>query len=316
MLKLMEKIFLLILMFSLVSCATGPRYVPAPKAPEGKALVYLMRDSISYGGGYRTRYSVNDRIVAALYDRGYTWIYLDEGDHKIKVGNEISIRLKVESGETHYVMYSQINKTIGGVVNSANLLQPLKYDRIADRLHKFRYKSSNDYATAKLTSNSDYPNDVIPNGAKLSLKLTDSTSEKIKLNTYLIDNPEKCFYRRKHLNHFGYDGSPINIPAEGPQTILLQAKPNFSLRNSTFCSAYITFYPEQNENLELSFDIANKNGLKVCNASMTNLSNQQVYKFIGRPRTTTASLASPRCSSEDLLSPDFITDFEFRYISN
>jgi len=313
----MEKIFSLIFMLSLVSCATGPRYVPAPKAPEGKALVYLMRDSITYGGGYRTRYSVNDRIVAALYDRGYTWIYLDEGDHKIKVGSEISIRLKVDSGETHYVMYSQANKAIGGgFVNSANLLQPLKYERVADRLHKFRYKPSNDYATAKLTSNSDYSNDFIPNGAKLSLKLTDSASEEIKLNTYLIDDPKKCFYRRKHLNHFGYDGSLINIPTEGPQTILLQAKPKLSLRNAFFCSAYITFYPEQNENLELSFDISDKNGFKVCNASMINLSNQQVYKFVGRPRTTTASLASPRCSSKDLLSPEFITDFEFRYISN
>lgn len=76
---------------ALVGCTTmGTPYAPPPPAPQGKATVHFMRSSVSYGGAWSSVFSVNDVPAVSLYDKGYSYIYLDRGIYKFAVGTPLN----------------------------------------------------------------------------------------------------------------------------------------------------------------------------------------------------------------------------------
>lgn len=108
----------------LASCATGPRFEPAPSPGAQKALVYIYRPAALTASARRTEFFVNDRSVATLSSGGYTHLYLDPGNYAIsqKWAADIGFlgsqkkKLEVEAGKTYYYRFANGSDTGCGPV--------------------------------------------------------------------------------------------------------------------------------------------------------------------------------------------------------
>ncbi|MFC3153333.1 DUF2846 domain-containing protein [Litoribrevibacter euphylliae] len=121
------KKYLVLLVLILQGCAMGPIYKDAPPVDNEKALIYLMRGDIHYGGGYATSFRINDSKVVELYDNGYSWIHLTPGTYKFSAGGE-RLSVKIEPGETYYIeLHQEVKSVSSGVISQKNILQ--SYDK-------------------------------------------------------------------------------------------------------------------------------------------------------------------------------------------
>jgi len=107
----MYKLCSLIIFTIIISgCSTsGLKFSQAPAPdPESKALVYVMRNVVGYGGAYWTNFYVDDIEIAELYDSGYSWIHVTSGKHIFSMDAHLSpkreIILNIIPGETYYLM--------------------------------------------------------------------------------------------------------------------------------------------------------------------------------------------------------------------
>lgn len=101
---------LILIYIILIGCgstmAKGPLYsvAPAPKIDRNLSTLYVYRTD-SAGGISKRLIFLDEKLLFDLKVRGYTWIQLSPGLHKIRVNkateNELSIEMK--AGETYYV---------------------------------------------------------------------------------------------------------------------------------------------------------------------------------------------------------------------
>jgi len=109
----MNKIVIVVLsLLVIASCATsGPPFSKAPHAHESEALVYVMRSTVAYRGGYWTNFYVNDEEIVELFDSGYSWIHLKAGTYTFSTDSHLlktlKFKLNVEPGETYYLVQDQ-----------------------------------------------------------------------------------------------------------------------------------------------------------------------------------------------------------------
>ena len=323
----MRVLLYFLILTMLVSCAVGAGYAPAPEPPAGKALLYLVRSAVTYGGGYRTEFSANDRIIASLYDGGYSWIYLDAGSYKLKAGNaDLNFKVDLVAGETYYIRYRQVVKPDKYAVQVYDIFERLSLEQAKQDLLKARYKPSNDYHSAKFTKLRDYQNTPSVNAARMHLKRRQniaSTSSRVDMNVYLIDDAEKCFYSRQKITHESFADGNVYLPTDGPVTLLLTAQQasTFFIKSGVqpyFCSSYITFYPETGQQLSLDFSASNDSASQIikCHVSMTDMSSGKSYPFLPRTKVKTFSGASPRCTPNDMTNPQKLSEYSFGFVMN
>ncbi|WP_413664676.1 hypothetical protein ACG1BZ_05185 [Microbulbifer sp. CNSA002] len=315
------RITVLFFVFIISSCAIGPKFTPAPPPPDGKGLLYLMRGDVYHGGGFPTKFIINDRIVAKLYDQGYTWIHLPPGTYKVRAGGiEKKIKITISGGETHYFRYHQVSKS---TYSYFNIFEKTNYNDIKSDLTSARYKKSNDYESAEYTILREFENNQTENSAELSINLSENfNGGRADLDVYYMDDPEYCYYQRQKITHEDFKGEVINLPTKATVTLLLTAMPKSYLpfetyTKSYYCSTFITFNPEENQSIEMDFSIqkvADKNW--VCNISMKDKLNGSSYDFLPRSMPEKFSRASPRCTPEDFKAPEYISNYEFRFNAN
>jgi len=315
------RIIVLFFVFIISSCAIGPKFTPAPPPPEGKGLLYLMRGDVYHGGGFPTKFIINDRIVAKLYDQGYTWIHLAPGTYKVRAGGiEKKFKITISGGETHYFRYHQVSKS---TYSYFDFFEKLNYDDIKNDLAAARYKKSNDYEIAEYTNLREFKNNPTENSAKLSINLSENfKGGRANLDVYYMDDPERCYPQRQKITHEEFKGEAIHLPANAPATLLLTAMPKSSLPFETYiksyyCSTFITFNPEEDQSIEMNFSIQKVADKKwACEISMQNKSNGNLYDFLPRSKREISSAASPRCTPEDFKAPEYISSYEFRFNTN
>jgi hypothetical protein len=120
MCEVMMRIALLAITMAIsTGCTTiGRPYSAPPAAPEGCAFVYLFRTSVGQGIFWPTHLSVNDTKVASLYDKGYTWIYLDAGTYKFSAGtvfnsDYLKFVMPIEAGNEYFMDTTKSTRAIG-----------------------------------------------------------------------------------------------------------------------------------------------------------------------------------------------------------
>jgi len=94
----------------IVGSAAGPTFNPASRQ-EGKGVLYLYRPFRFGSGGAAPFISVDDKKIVLLKNQGYTWIYLNPGNHIIETryssawmyGKTESHGLLTESNEVYYM---------------------------------------------------------------------------------------------------------------------------------------------------------------------------------------------------------------------
>jgi len=139
----MRRWLVLFAVVTMAGCTTVSKpYQPAPKPPEGKALVYFMRSSVDTGNYLPIVFSVNDRPVVSLYDKRYSWIYLDEGAYWITGGTELyrsefKLDLSVWSGGEYYI---EMNQTSTGYSTFVNALRVVPQNEAGSTIAKYVYK--------------------------------------------------------------------------------------------------------------------------------------------------------------------------------
>ncbi|WP_075188201.1 hypothetical protein [Teredinibacter haidensis] len=80
------KTTLIIFALALLGCATGPKFKPAPAAPEGYATIYFLNFSFD-GLAYPPRlFCANSEKVASLRFGGYTSITAKPGEYIFNLG--------------------------------------------------------------------------------------------------------------------------------------------------------------------------------------------------------------------------------------
>jgi len=106
-----------------------------------------MRSSVTYGNFWPTVFSVNDVPVVSLYDKGYSYIYLDRGIYKIAGGTHmhkdyLKFSMPIDAGGQYYIEYGQ---------------ESTGYNTFRDRIRAVRI----DEARAMIASYSHKPADPV-----------------------------------------------------------------------------------------------------------------------------------------------------------
>jgi len=123
------KFFLPVLILILSGCATiGEKYSPAPTPPEHKSLAYLFRSNVGFGNFWITNFLVDGEEVVSLYDSGYSWVYLTEGEHSFAANTPTQNKLKFDApiiaGRTYYIEYTQESVEYNSVRNIIRMVSP------------------------------------------------------------------------------------------------------------------------------------------------------------------------------------------------
>ena len=86
------------------SAETDKTRHPTPEAPAGKALVYVIRPTMS-GNKIQTKLAVDQRWVGVNRGHNYFFLELDPGEHYFcsKAENTSTLAVKVEAGKTYFV---------------------------------------------------------------------------------------------------------------------------------------------------------------------------------------------------------------------
>jgi hypothetical protein len=100
----------------LTACAAnGPIYKPAATPTDNKALVYIYRPSISYMLHARSAYFyVDNRNIVDIDPSGYSYTYLEAGEHKIKqkwpidlIGfKDVELPISAQPGKTYFYRFT------------------------------------------------------------------------------------------------------------------------------------------------------------------------------------------------------------------
>lgn len=297
------KLYLLLLTLFLQACAMGPKYQPAPQPEEEKALVYLMRGDVQYGGGYATKFKINDFEIVNLYDFGYSWTHLPAGQYTFSAGGE-KLDLLLQSGETYYIEYHQEVKVIyEGYVSKRNVIQAPDKNSIQDQLSKSRFKESIEFAQAPLSKYRTFKNrDSSENISQVRFKFRKAE------NVPFIEQSANLYADNKHCNT-GKESFPeayirgdyFNIESERLHTFELREKLKMN-QYYLFCNERlsINFEKDHKYSISLKMDVnQNESRFGYCHYEVIDETKNIPHKYIVRevPFTFTGSKA---CDSKDL----------------
>ena len=141
----MKRLAVVLALVLLAGCTTmGDKYAPPPPVPEGKARVYFLRSSVSFGNFWTTVFSVNDTEAVSLYDKGYSWIHLDPGTYKFAVGTMIKqeylkFDLPVRAGREYYIEY---NQEPAGYQRVRNVIRTVEPNFARALMEQYSYKAA------------------------------------------------------------------------------------------------------------------------------------------------------------------------------
>jgi hypothetical protein len=102
---------LLIVLFLVTGCgATGPIYQTPNAPPSGYASLIIFRLPTLAAGAWPQYFWLDKTMVAKLRVEGYTQIYVKEGEHEARAGEDPNYRglvvpLSVKAGENYYLQY-------------------------------------------------------------------------------------------------------------------------------------------------------------------------------------------------------------------
>jgi hypothetical protein len=97
------------------SCADGPSFRVIDPLPDGMAVVYVYRPAQGFRDGQSQSVYVNDREIASLYTRAYTYYMTLPGMVNVKIRGlrEAYMRFEVEGGKS-YFLKSSVKKISSG----------------------------------------------------------------------------------------------------------------------------------------------------------------------------------------------------------
>lgn len=99
-----------------------------------------MCGDVGYGGGYATKFRINDKVVVGLLDYGYSWLHLDPGVYVFKAGRQ-RLNLEIEPGKTYYLEYHQENLRMpAGNIRSSSIFKFVDITNFQKQLKHSRYK--------------------------------------------------------------------------------------------------------------------------------------------------------------------------------
>jgi hypothetical protein len=100
-------IFLILLVFTISGCTSGPGFVPEEQIPPGKALIYFYRPG---GMGAAVKYDIHKgsqegEYIITLKNRGYYPYFVEPGTHvfSAKTEKEFVVAIDVEEGGIYYI---------------------------------------------------------------------------------------------------------------------------------------------------------------------------------------------------------------------
>lgn len=89
--------------------AVSPVAPPQPRPDQG--LVVFIRQNVIAGDFWNTHFSVDQREVASLNDKEYSYIYLAPGTHTVHASfhgdKDLNFPLEIKAGDTAYVEFRQ-----------------------------------------------------------------------------------------------------------------------------------------------------------------------------------------------------------------
>lgn len=120
--KYFTHIFVITLLFlSLSACAPVDYSQPAvfPEARSDQALIYFYRTPGFIGSTYRFNLSENKKVIGAMAQNSYFYLFTNAGEHTYSVGDRNlekgeSITMTVQAGQTYYVKVDVEYAVMGG----------------------------------------------------------------------------------------------------------------------------------------------------------------------------------------------------------
>ncbi|AKR43267.1 DUF2846 domain-containing protein [Methylophilus sp. TWE2] len=114
----MRTLFLVLLLFTLVGCASsGPTYQDAPKPEASASAIYIYRPDKFLLGAFDAQFTIDGNKTADLSGGSYTYFYVSEGCHHIhqfwsyyaNFGKKTDLNLCTKAGENYYVRLNGLN---------------------------------------------------------------------------------------------------------------------------------------------------------------------------------------------------------------
>lgn len=134
-----------------------PVYSPAPKPPEGKALVYFYReDSMAFGARDAYLY-VNEKNIFDLSTNQYSYIYITPGTYEISQKWAFDISTKIikqpliaRNGETYYFRVRTTASSNGNTMTFWWDLKEIQQETAETEIKSLKFKQQNEKITNNL----------------------------------------------------------------------------------------------------------------------------------------------------------------------
>lgn len=298
----MRFLFLLFTVIVFSGCAIAPRYTPAPEAPEGMSLVYLMRGDVERGGFWATQFTIDDKVIVDLQNNDYSWLYLKPGSYKVKAAGLVRT-LTVDKGGDYYLEYHL----------GFNGYQFLKYfkqlssEEIKNQLVESTYVQGNSYESAPLAKVRDFVSYDGDNRSYLDINYgTIYKNTYPKFSAHIYDDYEACEGGYEFFPSFNSIQDKYAIEAGAPVTIEVQVAHQSSYL-SLACVQSFTFTPKINESYSVKVGVINSQSLRKldkCTVQVVRESDNQPVKIQSRSQPLKWTNDSPRCDKNDFREND------------
>lgn len=301
----------ILLIVLLQACAMGPAYQAAPAALHSQALVYMFRGDVQYGGGYATKFYINDTEVVGLYDSGYSWIHLDSGSYKFKAGGS-KIELDVEAGKTYYLGMHQETKITGTLRRTWNIFKSYPRDEVFEQLSESRYKKSSSLSGGTKAKSRDFKSTAAVKSAEIRFTHNKTRNPKRpQFGVSFFDKPEICVDGRQNLTVENLNAGNVAIPAGELVSLIVSSREPPLGSAQVWCANTISFIPEVNQ----AYTVKIKSGLDVnfkkgsignCTVEIINDGDNKPVDILARTKPIKYFGSSPNCDPDDIQQPNWV----------
>lgn len=299
------KSFCILFLLLLSGCAMGPKYKDAPPPQKDFALIYLLRGDVEYGGGYKTKFEINDRVVTALYDDGYSWLYLKPGLYDIEAANR-EIKLNVEAGETYYVKFYQ-NVTFEPAYNkysSENILKRYQINDIRKELNNARLSDAIPYEKAPLSIDRKFRNSEESSLAKFRIGEVRSQVLPDSVTLKVFDDETTCNGSYQTLDNSFTRIKPVLMEAEKVKTISVMVESR-ALNMRAYCFSLLSFELEKEGRYSLHVETEKLEALTPHRCIFT-IKNEETKKNIPILNRKMNNIGiGDNCDSDELVSGQY-----------
>ena len=155
MISYFRNFFILVALFVLAGCATGPKMQEIkssiPAISEGTGRIYFYRKAVFFGDGLQPTIYLNGEKVGKAVPKGFFYVDRPAGDYEVSTSTEVKrqVSFQLNPGEEKYVRFNialgvVVGRVLPVLIGKEQALVELENTRLIEPSEEPEYKEPGD----------------------------------------------------------------------------------------------------------------------------------------------------------------------------